>query len=202
MAQSLVFAALAAMFATTAARGVPANVQTLYNNIVSKGTCSNKLASGFYSVDDGRPGKTHCGTKQSSSLFFFSNVGEYLDWSYCGDHISEGIIYIQGKSGQLADTDIDCDGAQDGAKTDKRCEGSTDTQSQTSFKDTIQSYDVGITDLDAFYHPYVVFGNEGTKPGWKTFDPEEHGVEPLSVMAVVCNGKMVSFCACFIEVLG
>jgi hypothetical protein len=46
--------------------------------------------------------------------------------------------------------------------------------------------------LDAFYHPYVVFGNEGTKEGWKTFDPEKHGVKPLSVMAVVCKDKMVS----------
>jgi len=87
--------------------------------------------------------------------------------------------------------DIDCDGAQGGAETDQRCKGSVDTQSQTSFKDTIQTYNVGITDLDAFYHPYVVFGNDGSKPNWATFDPQSAQVNPLSVMAVVCGDKMV-----------
>ena len=36
-----------------------------------------------------------------------------------------------------------------------------------------------------------MFGNVGTKPGWKTFDPQAHGIEPLSIMAVVCDGKLI-----------
>lgn len=87
--------------------------------------------------------------------------------------------------------DIDCDGAQRGPADDGRCGSSNDTQSQTTFKDTIASYDCGIRDLDAYVHPYVVFGNQGSQKGWKTFDPEEVGIQPLSVMAVVCGDRLV-----------
>jgi hypothetical protein len=87
--------------------------------------------------------------------------------------------------------DIDCDGEQNGLGNDGRCASSTDTQAVTSFQSTIQGYHKGITDLNAYVHPYVVFGNEGSKRGWKTFDPREYGIEPLSVMAVVCGGKLV-----------
>jgi chitosanase len=56
----------------------------------------------------------------------------------------------------------------------------------TAFMDTVQQY--GISDLDANIHPYVVFGNSGSSP---TFDPQQYGMEPLSVMAVVCNNQLV-----------
>ena len=88
--------------------------------------------------------------------------------------------------------DIDCDGQQGGAGEDGRCGSSGDTQSQTSFKDTIISYKVGINDLNAKVHTYVVFGNDGTSP---SFDPQKYGVEPLSVMAVVCGDKLVRISA-------
>jgi len=87
--------------------------------------------------------------------------------------------------------DIDCDGAQGGPADDGRCGASTDTQSVTSFQWIIERYNKGIRDLNANVHPYVVFGNDGTLPGWKTFDPKEYGIEPLSVMAVVCGDKLV-----------
>ncbi|KAI1877957.1 uncharacterized protein JN550_000139 [Neoarthrinium moseri] len=87
--------------------------------------------------------------------------------------------------------DIDCDGTQGGPADDGRCGKSTDTQSQTSFKDVIASYKKGVSDLDAKIHPYVVFGNTGTKSGYTNFDPEQYGIEPLSVMAVVCGEKLV-----------
>ena len=88
--------------------------------------------------------------------------------------------------------DVDCDGEQNGRGDDGRCESSQDTQSITSFQWIIERYNKGINDLNANVHPYVVFGNEGTKSGWKTFDPQEYGIEPLSVMAVVCGDKLVS----------
>ena len=90
--------------------------------------------------------------------------------------------------------DIDCDGTQGGVGDDGRCGSSTDTQDQTSFEDTVQNYNKGVDDLNSYVHSYVVFGNVGNKGGnWPNFDPEAHGIEPLSVMAVVCgNGKMVS----------
>jgi len=88
--------------------------------------------------------------------------------------------------------DIDCDGVQGGPADDGRCKSSSDTQSQTSFQWDVDNYDVGQKDLDANVHPYVVFGNEGTKKDWPTFDLREHGIEPLSIMAVVCNNRLVS----------
>lgn len=81
--------------------------------------------------------------------------------------------------------DIDCDGANNAAGD---CANDPSGQGQTSFKDTVQTF--GISDLDANLHSYVVFGNEGDTP---SFRPQDHGIRPLSVMAVVCNGQVVSF---------
>lgn len=103
------------------------------------------------------------------------------------------MIYIKGSSADFANTDIDCDGVQNGPPVDDtRCGSSDDTQAITSFQDIVAGYKKGIEDLNAKIHPYVVFGNSGEKPGWKTFDPTKHGVQPLSVMAVVCGDKLVS----------
>ncbi|KAK3689730.1 glycoside hydrolase family 75 protein [Podospora appendiculata] len=151
------------------ARDVPANVRTLYNSIKAQGACSNKLATGFYSRDD------------SANTF-----------SYCGDHLNDyNIIYIKGAGTAFANMDIDCDGTQGGPADDGRCGSSGDTQSITSFQDTVAGYNKGINDLNANVHPYVVFGNEGTKSGWKTFNPQNYGIKPLSIMAVVCGDKLI-----------
>ncbi|KAL6907257.1 fungal chitosanase of glycosyl hydrolase group 75 domain-containing protein [Trichoderma evansii] len=162
-------AVLASLASTAVAKSVPANLQNLLNSIVSQGSCNNQLASGFYSEDnDG-------GTT-----------------SYCGDHLADyGIVYLQSINGKLANMDIDCDGIQGGPADDGRCGDSSDTQSITAFADTVASYGTGQQDLDANAHPYVVFGNDGSKPNWRTFDPQSVGVEPLSVMAVVCNNQLV-----------
>lgn len=88
--------------------------------------------------------------------------------------------------------DIDCDGIQRGPADDGRCGKSDDTQSITSFADIVASYKTGQKDLDANAHPYVVFGNEGSKPNWPKFNPQSYGIQPLSLMAVVCNNKLVS----------
>ncbi|KAH7419646.1 glycoside hydrolase family 75 protein [Cadophora sp. MPI-SDFR-AT-0126] len=157
-----------ALFATQiSAREVPPNIQTLYDNVKKAGSCKNVLKTGFYAKDD--PPNT---------------------FSYCGDHLSEGVIYLQGTGGALADMDIDCDGIQHGPADDGRCDSSEDTQSHTSFEDTVASYNKGVSGLDAFIHPYVVFGNVGTNPGFVNYDPRKDGVRELSLMAVVCGGKM------------
>lgn len=101
------------------------------------------------------------------------------------------VIYLQGTGGALVNMDIDCDGIQDGPADDGRCGSSGDTQSQTSFMDTVAGYGTGQEDLDANAHPYVVFGNVGSKSDWATFDPQEYGIEPLSIMAAVCGDKLV-----------
>ncbi|OTA98053.1 glycoside hydrolase family 75 protein [Hypoxylon sp. CI-4A] len=154
---------------TSLARDVPSNVRNFYNSIKSQGECSSALASGFYS--------------------------EYNDdnsFSYCGDHLDDSqVIYLTGSNGQFANMDIDCDGTQGSAADDGRCGNSGDTQSITSFADTVKGYGKGVNDLDANIHPYVVFGNVGGEEGFTSFDPQEYGIEPLSVMAVVCGDKLI-----------
>ncbi|SPQ25530.1 512c8d22-86a6-4199-b128-6251811c7042 [Thermothielavioides terrestris] len=155
--------------AAVSAREVPATIRSFYNSLGAAGSCCNKLATGFYASDDGPD-----------------------TFSYCGDHLSDyNVVYIQGVGGALADMDVDCDGAQRAGSDDGRCNSSTDTQGETAFRSTVAGYGRGIADLDPFVHPYVVFGNEGSKPGWKTFDPRAYGVEPLSVVAVVCGDQLL-----------
>jgi len=80
--------------------------------------------------------------------------------------------------------DIDCDGAE---RVDGVVQQRPSGQSQTAFQSEVQEF--GIEDLDAHVHPYVVLGNEGADP---SFDPQSAGIKPLSVVAVVCNGQLVS----------
>lgn len=100
---------------------------------------------------------------------------------YCGD--ISGAIFLK-SSDNYDNMDIDCDGANNHAGA---CANDPTGQGMTAFQDTVRSY--GIDDLDANLHPYVVFGNDGDSP---SFTPEQQGMHPLSVMAVVCNGQLVS----------
>lgn len=103
-------------------------------------------------------------------------------FAYCGD--IEGVVYLHGSGndGQFDNMDIDCDG-----KNGKggNCGADVTGQDQTSFRDQLSQF--GIDELDANVHPYVVFGND-------KFDPQQYGMEPLSVMAVVCNNQVVCQC--------
>lgn len=115
-----------------------------------------------------------------------------IDYSYCGDQLeSNGIIYISGKGGKLTNMDIDCDGIL--SKKHGECDSSDDIQLETRFKKEVQGYNKGLKDLDAYVHSYVVLGNEGKKNNYVEFYPQSVGVEPLSVVAVVCGDKMVRY---------
>jgi hypothetical protein len=179
-------------FRTCTTLSIPSNIQSLYSSIVAAGSCSNILQTGF-EAEDGGPN-----SKRSSLLpIIRTNSAAF---SYCGDHLDDyGIIYLQGVGGALADMDVDCDGLQGGVGDDGRCGSSEDTQSQTAFEDTVVGYNVGLTELNSFIHMYVVFGNQGTLSGYVNFDPTAYGVQPLSVMAVVCSGQMV--CSPLVNVL-
>lgn len=88
--------------------------------------------------------------------------------------------------------DIDCDGIQKKPNSG-RCGTNPSDQSVTSFSATVKSYNIaGLTDLDPYIHPYVVFGNSGAKPRNVPFDPKDYGIQPLSVMAIVTKNKLVS----------
>lgn len=103
--------------------------------------------------------------------------------SYCGDLAGAIFLHTSSDGGTYADMDVDCDGADNGAGA---CSNDPSGQGMTAFKDQVSQY--GISDLNANIHPYVVFGNEGAIP---SFDPRQYGMEPLSIMAVVCNGNLV-----------
>lgn len=180
------------------ARDIPTNVQSFYNSIVSSpSVCESPLATGFYSTDVGSD--------------------RYV---YCGDHVNDfGIIYIAKREsngikekiseseieedppGSLTNMDVDCDGAYNATTDDGRCSSSTDTQSITSFQDIIVSYGFdSLSDIDANVHPYVVFGNvaggyatsdNNSRDSYAEYDPMSDGIVPLSLMAVVCNGRLV-----------
>lgn len=116
------------------------------------------------------------------------------DYAYCQDN-STGVLYLHGDGTNFANMDVDCDGLQ-GGPVDGRCGSSQDTQSETAFKSTVQKYSKAngdfVKDLNANFIPYVVFGNYGSKAGYTTFDPQDHSVKPLSIMAVVCGDQLVS----------
>jgi len=81
--------------------------------------------------------------------------------------------------------DVDCDGANNSGG---KCANDPSGQGITAFQSEVSGLNAGIDDLDANLHTYVVFGNEGDSP---SFDPQSHGMVPLSVMAVVCNNQVV-----------
>ncbi|GMF75065.1 unnamed protein product [Aspergillus oryzae] len=116
----------------------------------------------------------------------FTNGGhsDGKSFEYCGD--IEGAIFMHSsaKGGQYTNMDVDCDGANNSAG---KCSNDPSGQGVTAFKDEVKKF--GIPDLDANLHPYIVFGNEEHSPQFK---PQKYGMEPLSVMAVVCNGKLAS----------
>lgn len=96
------------------------------------------------------------------------------------------MLSIHHDGGGLASMSIDVDG--------KRPKGDNpqDSQDGTAFEDILKRYNIsGVTDLDPYIHPYVVFGNQGTKKGYTTFHPRMYNIQPLSVMAVVCADKLV-----------
>ncbi|EYB21494.1 hypothetical protein FG05_04230 [Fusarium graminearum] len=153
---------LASVAALTSCRDVPDNIKAFKESIVKQGSCNDPLAKGFHSAD--------------------GDDGSYV---YCGDHVKDyNVIYLQGTEGKLVNMDIDCDGIQGSSADDGRCGSSGDTQSVTSFQDRLRTYSTKQKDLDANIHPYVVFGNLGTKKNWPTFDAQKHGIKPLSIIAV------------------
>ncbi|CAK4030659.1 glycoside hydrolase family 75 [Lecanosticta acicola] len=92
--------------------------------------------------------------------------------------------------------DIDCDGDQSD-QDDGRCGNSADTQFTTPLKSLVQQYSQilvkCVSDLNANYNPYVVLDNSadsGKCTPYPPFNPQDYGVKPLIVMAVICNNHM------------
>ncbi|RHZ50818.1 hypothetical protein CDV55_102647 [Aspergillus turcosus] len=164
---SVLLAIAATLFASqVTAKNVPSALKAFYNKARSGGDCTghDALQAGFYNTELSGGHTTYC-TK-------------YLP-------TGKG-FYLKGPESDLANMDIDCDGEQ--SSGDGRCGSSTDTQGQTRWGlRHLEKY--GVRDLNANIHPYVVLGNEGSYS--PTFDPRTVGVEPLSIVAVVCGDQLV-----------
>ncbi|KAF2250989.1 glycoside hydrolase family 75 protein [Trematosphaeria pertusa] len=122
----------------------------------------------------------------------YSSGQANADTVYCKDNASSA-IYLKDTSGGYADVDIDCDGAGMGTGD---CGDDQSGQSQTAFKDLVQEYsNNAIDDLNTHIHTFVVLGNDNSPDegdGGAPFDPTaDAGIEPLSVVAVVCGEKLV-----------
>ena len=184
---SLRFLLFASVAALVSCRDVPDNIKAFKESIIKQGSCKNALAKGFHSAD----GDDGC-EYFNLPLHCLLRLTKTTAYVYCGDHLKDyNVVYLQGTEGKLVNMDIDCDGIQGSSADDGRCGSSGDTQSVTSFQDSLQTYSTKHKDLDANIHPYVVFGNLGTKKNWPTFDAQKHGIKPLSIIAVVCGEKMV-----------
>ncbi|KAI1631641.1 fungal chitosanase of glycosyl hydrolase group 75-domain-containing protein [Biscogniauxia mediterranea] len=147
-------------------RDIPENIDRLYRRITNLAQCTANEQVGYYTSPD-------------------SNEDTF---GYCADfYQSYGIMYIQGMQRHLADMDVTCKGLHGGPADDGRC-NSPSPPGSTSFSQKVASYKKSIPDLSPYIHPYVVFGNSGTT---RPFEPRQYGIEPLSVMAVVCNGKLI-----------
>lgn len=111
------------------ARDVPRSLKAFYDSAKNGGSCSGSdlLQGGFYDQDDGSK-----------------------NYGYCQKGMKDKGFYLKGPSSKLANMDIDCDGHQ--TNGDGRCGGSSDTQSETRWKDEVKKYG-GISDLNAYIHP-------------------------------------------------
>ncbi|KAJ5481178.1 Endo-chitosanase B, partial [Penicillium diatomitis] len=108
---------------------LPSHLKELYQQHEG-GKFNNILQSGF---SDGESGKA--------------------DIADCGDTHDAIFLHTQSGNGAYTDMDIDCDGVDNSAGA---CSNDPSGQGQTAFQDEVKK--LGISDLNANVHPYVVFG--------------------------------------------
>ncbi|GAA5844244.1 hypothetical protein JCM9279_001735 [Rhodotorula babjevae] len=90
---------------------------------------------------------------------------------YCADSDGDKPAYVWWQSNM----DIDCDGSDGKGEI---CNGDGSYQSSTTFQDDAGKH------IDAQAIQYVVIDQDDD------FDPTKFGIQPLSVVAVVCGGKL------------
>ncbi|KAJ5484675.1 Fungal chitosanase [Penicillium expansum] len=117
--------------------------------------------------------KSHKAAKCENLLAkgFKAEQGAPSDTDYCGDIDGAIFLHSTSKGGAYADMDVDCDGAHN---SEGSCSDDRSGQGVTAFQD------------ETFTHMWSL-EMRGQKP---SFMPDKHGMEPLSVMAIVCGGKL------------
>ncbi|ORY60979.1 family 75 glycoside hydrolase [Pseudomassariella vexata] len=162
---------MAWLIAFASARDIPPNVQHFYDRVRSQIECHRPLASGYSSY-----------------------LSSPKTWSYCGEyHDDWHIVYISGREGLLANMDLTCAGVPGGVADTGACADGfePETDGPTAFRDLVREEHPNLADLNPYVHPYVVFGNKGSFSGQPAFEPQDYGIVPLSLIAIVCNSQLI-----------
>jgi chitosanase len=148
-----------------ASRQIPQNVKSFYDTWK---VCRSVL--GFANILTYGQGKS-CSNPLSPAY----DVGvdqKSRNSVYCMNKTSN-VVFVKNQNGGFADMDIDCDGAGKG-------------QGGCS--------DGAVSDLDTNKHTFVVLSNfvsnDASGDNRKPFDIQSVGVNPLSIVAIVCGGQM------------
>ncbi|KAK8117241.1 Endo-chitosanase [Apiospora kogelbergensis] len=129
-----------------------------------------------------------------------NNLG--LAWYYCGDYANTAGSFLYAASSTTASSSrpssnltIDCNGIRDGPDDTGLCDrlyrGPTRS---TAFQSRMKADGFPAKDLNPYFHPYVALGDFRDirrREEYVHFDPQDQVVEPLSIVAVVCNDKLI-----------
>ncbi|KAK7931983.1 chitosanase [Apiospora marii] len=125
-----------------------------------------------------------------------------LAWYYCGDYLNAAGSFLYAASSapsseanRSSTLTIDCGGTRGGPEDTGLCDRLYDGPAKgTSFQHLMKPSHIPVKDLSSYFHPYVALGSfQPSQPSGGDsveFDPQRHVVEPLSLVAVLCNGKM------------
>lgn len=182
---------------SSATEAVPPRVKEFQDGLRGGRQCSKMLASGLRSslegpkcIDKVNP------TRQQVA----NNLG--LAWYYCGDYANTAGSFLYAASSTTASSSrpssnltIDCNGIRDGPDDTGLCDrlyrGPTRS---TAFQSRMKADGFPAKDLNPYFHPYVALGDFRDirrREEYVHFDPQDQVVEPLSIVAVVCNDKLV-----------
>ncbi|KAK8044820.1 hypothetical protein PG993_004844 [Apiospora rasikravindrae] len=123
-------------------------------------------------------------------------------WYYCGDYVNTTGSFVYAASSAASSSEnqssqltIDCDGTRSGPEDTGLCGRLYhEPAKSTAFQHLLKASGIPVKDFNTYFHPYVALGDfragQSSRSDFMEFDPQDEVVEPLSLVAVVCNGKM------------
>ncbi|KAK6850921.1 fungal chitosanase [Apiospora arundinis] len=165
-----------------ATEDVPLRVKELQDRLRGGSECNKTLASGLR-----------------------TSLDSPNTWYYCGDYVKTAgsFLYAAGSTtasstNQSSSLTIDCNGIRGGPEDTGLCNrlyhGPTKS---TAFQSRMKASRFPVKDLNPYFHPYVALGDfhDGQRvyddDDFVDFDPQDQIVQPLSLVGVVCNNKLV-----------
>ncbi|KAK8084512.1 hypothetical protein PG997_005783 [Apiospora hydei] len=177
----------AALVSLCVTREIPLRVKQFQDRLREGRQCNKTLASGL---------RTSLGGPKS-----INNVNS-SPWYYCGDYVNSTGSFMYAASSTAASGEdqsskltIDCNGTRGGPEDTGLCDRLYhEPAKSTAFQYLLKGSGIPVKDLNTYFHPYVALGDFGagqrSNSDFVEFDPQDEVVEPLSLVAVVCNEKM------------